>query len=184
MRRARPAVVADVLTISRLGLAVLLIPAAWTSNVSLASVLVTLAWVTDLLDGRIARSAGLRGRMGPWDLTVDTAVGVGLIIGLTGAGDVPVLYGVVAILVLGSWFLTGNFAAAQMLQLAGYLPLLDILWTRRPTVWWLPFVTAIVIGVVDWRRLMGVNIPKFIRGVTGGLVDFTSREHSADDAGN
>jgi hypothetical protein len=28
-------------------------------------------------------------------------------------------------------------------------------------------VTATLIGVVDWRRLFGVNIPSFIRGVTG-----------------
>jgi hypothetical protein len=181
MRRAQPAVVADVLTVSRLGLAVLVIPSAWTRNLTLTSALLAAAWLTDFLDGRIARAAGVTGRMGPWDLTVDTTVGVGLIIGLTGAGEVPALFGVAAILVLGSWSLAGNFAAALLLQLAGYLPLLDIVWRRRPPVWWLPFLTVIVIGLMDWRRLVTVNIPRFIRGLTGWFVDYTPRDRKPDD---
>jgi phosphatidylglycerophosphate synthase len=181
MRRARLHVFADILTVSRLGLALSLIPAVWTSSLTLASALISLAWLTDLLDGRLARAARAEGRLGPWDLGIDTCVGVGVLIGLMGAGDVPVVLGVTAIFVLGSWSFTGNFAAALLLQLVGYLPLLAIVWARRPLMWWLPFLTVIMIGLLDRQRLMTVNIPLFIRALTGRLLDHATRHHSPDD---
>lgn len=167
MRRAPAAVVADILTMSRFGIALVMIPIAWTLHLGAVSVLVSLAWATDFLDGRLARAAGVIGRMGRWDLTADTAVGVGLLIGLAGARRVPVGVAIVVIVGLGAWFLMGNFAASLLLQLAGYLPLLAILWARRSSGWWLPFVTAITIGVADWRRLLTVNIPRFIHSLSG-----------------
>jgi len=167
MRSARAAALADGLTLARLLLAFALIPTAATARYTATSVLVTAAWVSDMLDGRIARAAGVQDRMGRWDLTVDTTVAVALLAGMTAAGEVPVLFSVAVVVVFGGWFLTGNHAASLLLQLAGYLPLLAILWTRRPDAWWLPFSAALVIGVVDWRRLFGINIPAFIAGLTG-----------------
>lgn len=181
MKRAKPALVADVLTISRLGMAVLLVPAAWTAHLTAVSVLLSLAWLTDILDGRVARAGGVPGRLASWDLTVDTIVGVGLLIGLTGAGEVNLVFAAAATVGLGAWFITGNFAASLLLQLAGYLPFLAIAWTRRPMAWWLPFTTAIVIGVIDWRRLVTINIPGFVRSLIGSTLEEVADTGPAED---
>jgi phosphatidylglycerophosphate synthase len=167
MRRTRPARIADLLTISRLVLAVLVVPAAWSANLELTGLLISAAWLTDFLDGRVARRSGGEGRMGRWDLTVDTLVGAGLLIGLTGAGEIPLWLTAVAMVVLGGWFFSGNPAASMLLQLTGYVPLLLILWSRRPSAWQAPFLTAILIGVLDWRRLFTINIPAFLHGLVG-----------------
>jgi hypothetical protein len=167
MKTAARLVLADRLTVSRLVIAVELIPVAWSASLTLTALLVSTAWVTDLLDGRLARAVAEEGRMGRWDLTADTAVGAGLVIGLAGSGEIPAWFAATSLVVLGALFIAGNIAASMLLQLAGYLPLLGVLWSRRPAGWWVPMVTATLIGVVAWRRLFGVNIPSFIRGVTG-----------------
>lgn len=160
-------VVADVLTTARLGLALALPVVLGTGRLTVAAVLVSTAWISDILDGRLARSSAGEGRLGRWDLTADTAVGAGVLVGLTVAGELPVWYAVAALLVLGAWFLrTENFAGSMLLQLAGYVPLLWILWSEQTDWWWLPFVTAFLIGIVDWRRLIEVNIRGFLSSVT------------------
>ena len=58
-------------------------------------------------------------------------------------------------------------AASMLLQLTGYLPFLSVLWSQRPTAWWLPFAVAVSVGVVNWRRLLLVSIPTFLRGLSG-----------------
>lgn len=165
--RLRTTTWADVLTASRLVCAVALIPMTWALALTPAAVLLSVAWLTDVLDGRIARLAGQEGRLADWDMLIDTAVGAAVLTGLAGAGELPPWLAVVLVVGLGSLFLAGNLAAAMALQLSGYLPFLAILWVGRPQGWWLPFVTAAVIGVIDWRRLVLINIPNFIRGITG-----------------
>ena len=100
-------------------------------------------------------------------MTADTAVGAALVIGLVGGGQLPLWIGLSSILVFGGLFVAGNLAAAMLLQLTGFLPTIYILWVERPATWWLPVATALAIGILDWRRLLVVNIPNFIRGVAG-----------------
>lgn len=139
----------------------------WSGRLSLAAGLVSAAWVSDVVDGRVARVSGGDGNMGPWDLLADTAVGTGIVVGLGGAGALPVWYAVAAVVSFGVWSRRReNFGGSMILQLLGYVPLLSILWMERPDWWWLPFVTAVLIGVVDWRRLIQVNIPGFVRSFT------------------
>lgn len=161
-------VVADLLTAARLGVSVVLPVVLWPQgNLTAAAVLVTAAWICDVVDGRLARYSGGEGRLGHWDLTADTAVGAGVVIGLAGVGAVPTWYAVSALLLLGAWFVrTRNLASSMMLQLSGYVPLLWILWRERVDWWWLPFFAALLIGLVDWRRLIAVNVPGFLRTVT------------------
>jgi len=54
----------------------------------------------------------------------------------------------------------------MLLQVAGYVPLIALLWSRRPSLWWMPLATAVSIGFIDWRRLLQVNIPSFLRPFT------------------
>lgn len=153
---------ADGLTIARLGLAVALLFSAWMLDLTLVALLVSLAWITDLFDGRAARASGRLGAMGSWDLRADTAVGACLALGLGGSGWAPpwvlAIAGALAIA-----FLYGSFAAAMLLQLCGYVPLALVLWSERPSAWWLPFVTVVLIAAFGWRRLVHVNIPGFLR---------------------
>lgn len=168
-RSGRPglASVADALTLSRLIAAVLAIPLVWNERWTAVAVLLALAWVSDLLDGRLARASGSPTRLGAWDMRADTAVGAGLVIGLIGQGSMPAWAGLLALTLLGGMFLAGNLAAAMLLQLTGFIPVLVTLWGDRPMVWWLPFAIAVAIGVADWRRLFTINIPAFVRGVAG-----------------
>jgi hypothetical protein len=102
--------------------------------------------------------------MGRWDLAVDTAVAGGIAVALAGAGEIPAWFAASSILLFGGWWLLMDKPAGSMLlQLSGYIPLLRILWTERPQWWWLPFATAGLALAVDWRRLVTVNIPGFLR---------------------
>lgn len=159
--------VPDVLTALRLAIALALIPVAGASAYSAAAILLSVAWLTDFLDGRLARALGVIGRLGRWDMTVDTGLGAGLLIGMTGAGVVPVWVALAALVVFGGLYFAGNLAASMLLQLSGYLALVNELWSQRLPLWWLPMATAVAIGTMDWRRLLTFNIPNFVRGVSG-----------------
>jgi phosphatidylglycerophosphate synthase len=165
--RSRATVVADGLTVLRFVIAIVLIPATWSLSLGVSAWLVSVAWVTDVLDGRLARAVGEEGRMGRWDLTADTAVGAGLLVGLAGSGEIPALFAFAVLVIMGTLFLLGNFAASMLLQVAGYSSLITLLWSRRPSVWWMPMVTAVLVGIIDWRRLLQVNVPGFLRGLAG-----------------
>lgn len=176
LAQARQAWLADALTVSR-GLAALaLIPLVWTEMWPVVGVVLSSAWLSDFLDGRLARGSGGRTRLGHWDVTADTAVGAGLVVGLMGNGTLPWLGGVAVIVIVGALYLAGNLAASMIMQLTGYVPTLFILYDRQASLWWLPPITAGVIALIDWRRLLLINIPSFIRGVAGR---FENRHHEA-----
>lgn len=160
-------ILADLLTAVRLGIALVLPVVLGTGRLDTAAFLVSSAWMSDILDGRLARASVGEGRLGRWDLIADTAVGAGVVVGLAGAGKLPSWYAVGSLLLLGAWFIrTANIASSMLLQLAGYVPLLLVLWSEQADWRWLPLATALWIGIVDWRRLIAVNIPGFLRGVS------------------
>jgi phosphatidylglycerophosphate synthase len=165
--RSGLALAADTLTGFRFVAApalVLLVQAEAFSGVAL---LLSTAWLSDFVDGKLARRASTPTRFGRWDMWADTAVGAGLAVGLILEGTLPLWAGVAALVLFGGLFLAGNLAAAMLVQLTGYLPLLWVLWSDRPDFWWAPFATFAVIGAVDWRRLAFINVPAFVRGLSG-----------------
>lgn len=117
--------------------------------------------------GRLARRSGRQNRLGHLDLAADTIYGAGVLIGSVAVDVIPVWFGVAALLVFGGLVTTGSIAAGMALQLSGFGPLLIELWELRPAIWWTPFLVALAALVLDWRRLIEVNIPAFLRGVTG-----------------
>jgi len=161
------AAIADGLTALRLIAAMVLLVFAWSGIWQGVAVTLTVAWLSDFLDGRMARQANGLTKLGPFDLPADTAVGAGLLIGLIGAGEIPAWLGIGALVLFGAVYAAGNLAASMLLQLSGFLPTLWVLWRYRPPAWWLPVVTALGIAILDWEQLMKVNIPGFIRGITG-----------------
>lgn len=164
--RQRLADAADVLTSVRLLGAVAVVLLISDQLWSMVALLVSMVWISDLLDGRLARLSGLQTRLGRLDLVFDTLFGTGVVVGLLIAGILPLWLGLGSLIVFGGLFLAGNVAAAMLLQLTGFVPLLVALWERKPPTWWAPFAVALLAAIVDWRRLVFTNIPMFIRGVT------------------
>ncbi len=158
---------ADALTLGRMVVAALLVPIVWSGSLTAAALLVSVAWLSDFADGRLARSSEAETQLGNWDLAADTLVGLGLVLGLVGLGVLNPLVGLGLATILGVLFLVGNVAAGMLLQVLGYGPFLYLLWVNRPPAWWTPFLTAALIAVIDWERLIYINIPAFFRGIAG-----------------
>lgn len=165
--RQRLATAADALTALRALGGVFVIPLISSELWAMTALLVSMMWIADLLDGRLARLAGLQTRLGHIDMAFDTVFAAGVVVGLLIAGELPVWLGLGSLIVFGGLFAAGNMAAAMLLQLTGFVPLLIELWNRRPVTWWVPFAVIVLAGIVDWRRLVFTNIPMFIRGITG-----------------
>lgn len=163
----RLADMADLLTLARLVGAVVVAVLIPSDRWAMVGLLVAMVWLSDVLDGRLARWSGIPTRLGRFDLSFDTLFGAGVIVGLLIAQILPLWVGLGSLLVFGGFFLAGNTAAAMLLQLTGFVPLLFELWQRQPPTWWAPLGVALLAGVVDWRRLVFTNVPAFIRGVTG-----------------
>ena len=163
--RARGAVLADGLTAGRAALAPVVALVLWPGRLGEAALVLSLCWVTDFLDGRVARMAGSGTRLGGFDLGADTLVGVGALLGVWLEGWLawPVLLALLVGLG-GTYLLLRNEAAAMLLQAAGYGIVLIRLVARRDPVVLVPLGLILVIGVVDRDRFTGDVLPRFFRG--------------------
>lgn len=158
--------IADALTASRVLLAVLLTVAVASGSFPTATVVLMVAWLTDLLDGRLARAAAADTRLGDWDFRIDVTLGVAILIGLTLSGLSSAWLVLVTIAVLaGLTLITGNPAPSMLLLGFAYAWYLWLLLDLRPPLWWLPFASIVLLLVVDWRRFLAVILPAFFRGV-------------------
>lgn len=173
---------ADALTATRLVAAVAVVFLLPADDWTLPALLVSLVWLTDLLDGRLARLSNRATRLGRYDMVVDTVFGAGMVVGLLAARLLPIWAGLGAIVVFGAIYAAGNVAAAMLLQLTGFVPFLMELWFRRPVTWWAPFTVALLAAVVDWRRLLLINIPAFLRGI-GALLGRPARPEETQEGG-
>jgi phosphatidylglycerophosphate synthase len=134
-------------------------------RLELAAAFLGAAWLTDGLDGVAARASDGPTRLGDYDLVADTAVGAGALVGLAVAGHLPAAVAAALLVVLGTGFLLlRNPALSMGLQATGYAWSLWIFWRDGAAVW-LPLAIAAALGFVHHRRLFGVVIPAFLRGV-------------------
>lgn len=158
---------ADALTAVRAALAVPLALAAYAGNWSVAAVLLAVAWWSDFLDGRLARRSSEPTALGDWDLTADTTVGAGLLIGLVLGHQVPPSWGVGGA-VLGVGFLAlRNPALGMLLQAAAYGPALFFAARSASPSFWFAAATIGAIGILDRRRLFGYVLPVFFGSILG-----------------
>ncbi len=162
LTRAR---VADALTGSRFLLAFVVIPVVDAGAWRTAAVVVAAAWWTDYLDGKIAR--GTTGtRLGSWDPYADTAVGVGIVLGLVAGGHVPGLPWLIAVAgLVGVYLITRNFAFGQLAQAIGYGPLLWYAAIEDAVAIVVLVGTIVAIGILDARRFVTHTLPTFFEGV-------------------
>lgn len=166
-----PAWVADALTMSRALLGVVLALVLVRGSLTPAAVMLSMAWLTDFADGRVARAARGRTRLGAFDLSADTLVGVGVLVGMAGSGAVPWPVAAIALPVLGGGYvLLRNEALAMSLQAIAYGAFLWRLWTEGSAWVWVPVLTVAVIAILDRRRFTGIVLPRFFGGVRSALA--------------
>lgn len=160
---------ADTLTLARLGFA-LLLTAVVGRSLTWAGLLLAAAWISDALDGRVARASSRPTRLGGLDLSVDTAVGSGVLLGMATAGilSFPLAVGLI-VLLGGAYLWLRNPAPALALQGVAYGWFLAVVWTRQLTVRWVLLATIAVLFLTGARRLFTVVIPAFSSG-TAALI--------------
>lgn len=152
---------ADGLTASRVVVALALLGSPADAA---AVLLLAWAWVSDAVDGPLARSTGRSGRLAWLDHPADAGVGVALAWYLGGVGFWPQAPAVAAaVLLVALWTLTRVFAV-QMLLLA--LVYGGFLWwaaEHRPWGWAVLPAIALAALAAEWKRLTTELIPDFLR---------------------
>ncbi|HKZ75617.1 MAG TPA: CDP-alcohol phosphatidyltransferase family protein [Actinomycetota bacterium] len=166
-----PAWVADALTFARVLLAPVLAVVLARGRLAPAAVVLSVAWLTDFADGRVARAGRGRTRLGGFDLPADTLVGAGVLVGLAADGYIPAPVAAAVLLVLGGGFLVlRNEALSMALQAVGYGGFLWRLWIQRSAFMWFPVLTIAAIAVLDRRRFTRIVLPGFLDGVRSALA--------------
>ena len=159
------AVLADVLTGGRVLLGVAIVGALITDRVTLFSILLSLAWASDVFDGRLARASGRRTVFGETDMVIDTFVGACVLIGLAFSGRAPGWPVAVGILVLGGVYLrTRNPAISQVLQGIAYGSALWLIFTSPDATLLIPLGTLAVLMLLEYRKFFDKVLPMFFRG--------------------
>ena len=168
---------ADGLTVTRFLLALSLIWLTFSRGAAgfpLAVVLLLIAWITDVLDGPLARSSGVKDQtwIGAHDLHVDMAMGTATLIYLQGSGFVDGRVAIVYLLVwaiifwrLGS--LPKPFGA--LFQGPVYAWFTRTALQEAPDVGlWLVLYVVVYIGFT-WKRFAHTLLPEFFQGIREGL---------------
>ena len=166
-RHRLAALAADALTFGRAVVAIVLPGVLAAGYFDAAAMLLASAWCSDALDGRLARVSASETRLHDLDLTVDTAVGVGVLLGLVLAGHAPALPVVLAVAALGGAFLaTGTAALGMALQAVGYAWFMATLWAVGAAWRWLPPSVVVALLVIEFERFTTVVAPGFIAGMS------------------
>jgi phosphatidylglycerophosphate synthase len=163
--------VADLITLSR---ALLLFVFAWlgltqgAEALPLAGMLLVYSWISDLLDGSIARRSRVYYHtwIGDHDLEVDMAVSIGVLIYLLASGFVGLPLGIVYVLIwlliFWRWGLQrspGMLFQAPIYAALIWFSLRDAFYYGIIQVFW---ILAVV--VVTWPRFPKEVVPGFLAG--------------------
>lgn len=158
---------ADALTAGRAALGVPLGIAGASGRWTLCMWLLGIAWWSDFLDGRLARRAGGGTRFGEWDMTADTVVGSGLMVGLTVGGHVSPWWSLAAGALAIGYVVRRNPAIGMLIQAIAYGAALLLAAGAGAEGFWPAVVTIGLIAVLDVRRLFGYVLPTFFAGLAG-----------------
>jgi phosphatidylglycerophosphate synthase len=160
------AVLADVLTGGRVVLGIAIVGALITDRVNLFSILLSLAWASDVFDGRLARSSGRRTLFGETDMLIDTVVGVCVLLGLALSDRAPLGLVLVGIVVLGALYLrTRNPAISQVLQGVAYGGALWLILRSPDATLLIPLGTLGVLMLLEYRKFFDKVLPMFFHGI-------------------
>lgn len=153
---------ADLLTLARFVLAPVLAVVVGAAGLEVAVAILIAAWITDLLDGRLARVHPGTSRLGAWDPLADAAIAAGLLAGLADQGTITVPFAVILIVVLGGGLvLLRNLALGMLLQAAAYGFFFAALWTDARPWFWVLALAVVPIAAIDGSRFVRVILPDF-----------------------
>ena len=163
--------VADILTTIRFFTGLYIIRFATLDvpeSVASASLLLWLAWVTDLIDGPISRLDPRKTQswIGRHDLTADVTVAFGCWLFMTFSGFVSAFVGVSYLLL--SAFLLWYFKSEHLawgLQAPPYAGMIWIALTKSPTHGFLLVAWIIFVVLVTWPRFPKYTLPEFLNGM-------------------
>jgi phosphatidylglycerophosphate synthase len=158
---------ADLLTGGRILMALPLGVAGYGGNITATAVLLSLAWWSDFLDGRLARRAGGGTRLSGWDLGADTLVGAGLMTGLVAGGHILVPWGVAAALLGLGYIAFDNPSLGMLLQAIAYGSALWLAAGQATFGLVVAVATIAAITILSLPRLFGYLLPTFFRGLLG-----------------
>ena len=162
--RPRVTIAADALTALRAVLALPIAAVVWQGGADYAGLLLSVSWVTDFFDGRLARRGG-GGRLGDFDLPADSTVGAGLLVGLIGGGHMTPWLALPAVILAVAYLLRYNPSFAMAFLGIAYAAILW--WLFRNAGWGVATVvgTIAVIAVLDWGRFIRLILPTFFGGL-------------------
>lgn len=163
---------ADLLTGSRVVLALSFV---WLAQdhaselLPLAAFLLLASWITDLLDGALARrSGGLTSWVGDHDLEIDVLVSLGVLSYLVGTGHLEPAFAVVYLLLWGVIFWRWGWRRdpAMLFQAPIYLWFIIVAMQEAPEAgrWLIGYAVAVVI--VTWPRFPREVVPNFLSGMS------------------
>jgi phosphatidylglycerophosphate synthase len=160
------ALLADALTAARAVAGVALAVLVAQGRLAEASLVLAAAWLSDALDGRLARASRRRTRLGPWDMPIDVGVGAGLLVGLGSADAMPAWLAALVLLVLGGGYLALRQPALGMaLQAVGYAGFLWRAFEAGVPTRWAPVAVAVAIWLTEWGKFWRVEVPAFLSGI-------------------
>ena len=164
---------ADTLTGVRLLLAFFLVWLGWQKGseaIGSAALILLVAWVTDVLDGPLARRdpRGIRTWIGDRDLEADMAVALGVWIYLVLAGFLsPWLAGLYLVVTAVALWRLGTAQLAWGVQALPYGAMIWTAWRTVPACGLLLVTYLGLVIVATWPRFPRETVPEFLNGVRG-----------------
>lgn len=162
---------ADTLTLSRVLLGLLILWSGISGGreaLSLAAWLLIVAWLTDLLDGALARRdrSGRQTWVGEHDLQADMSVSLGVLGYLTFAGFIPPWAGLAYLLISAVLlWITRSSAVGMVLQAPPYGLMLYLALHHGLLVGSVAIAYLLLVIIVTWPRFPKQTVPGFLRGM-------------------
>ena len=156
---------ADQLTFSRLPLSALLVVMIASARLVPAAGILILCWVTDTLDGVLARRAPGMTRLGPWDPIFDGVIALGLMGGMVLGGYVSAVWLAPSLLLGGLLFRVRSLASGMLLQGMAYAWFLRTLAVEDRDALNLVLLAIGVAAITHGHRIPRVLIPRFFADV-------------------
>ena len=162
---------ADFLTFSRLLLAASLAWLGWSRGVEglqLASLLMIASWVSDVIDGSLARRSRVSfiTWIGNHDLYFDISVAVGLLIFMTAAGYINTSLSIIYILFWGVLFWRFGILSAlgKLFQTPIYAWFIFVTFRFAPIYGWMMMIFLLFVIGFTWPRFPQETVPGFLSG--------------------
>jgi cardiolipin synthase (CMP-forming) len=174
---------ADGLSMTRFLLALCLVWLGFSqgaAGLNLAVTVLLAAWLTDVVDGPLARSSGVKTQtwIGAHDIYIDVAMGTAATIYLQRAGFLDGRIAVAYLLIWAIIFwrlssLLKTFGAIFQAPVYGWFIWTAMRHVPKVGLWLLLYVAVYVI--LAWNHLMRRGLPEFLQGLRDGLTRVFAR---------